>query len=549
MRKTFTTLSLAALLVLPLSGQAQQLPNNGFAQWKESCGSTLALSKKSLFNSTIVSEERVRPGIEPMEWNGSSVNQKVGFEVQKELISKVSDGDVDVLQMQNVFVGFGTIGSVAPGYVNLGTPWVYAETSVSNCDGGSFGGLDFTYRPDAVQGTFKRTDTNEEKSHLIFYSWKGTFTSKIGTADGKYVIDQTDVDRAILGKVEASQKGTLIGSVDYEFDGSDWQTITAPITYVSSEIPEKVNVIACSGNYWDRTALVEGTTLLCKDIKLIYHSRLKDLQVNGATIDGFASDKYDYTVDAELPEEDAFSFATLGNSGVAQASIALDKENAKTTITVANAHGSDIDDAASHVYTVQFRKASEATEPTEGDKYTGDLDIWLGGDNMTSEEKIPANVYVNYVDDNTCTVSLPGFTLDGEHMADIIVPNVKVSHDGEKVCFEGEANDLTLDLGLGAPISASASLSASDCYIDANGTAYFKIVVTWHTGSDMGDMPIDVIFNGNGPKPAGINGLDVDNSNAPVEYYNIQGIRVSGDMAPGIYIRRQGTEVKKVLVK
>ncbi|MCM1517626.1 MAG: DUF5689 domain-containing protein [Pseudoflavonifractor sp.] len=37
-------------------------------------------------------------------------------------------------------------------------------------------------------------------------------------------------------------------------------------------------------------------------------------------------------------------------------------------------------------------------------------------------------------------------------------------------------------------------------------------------------------------------------SNAPAEYYNLQGIRVSGD-EPGLYIVRQGDKVAKVLVK
>lgn len=48
---------------------------------------------------------------------------------------------------------------------------------------------------------------------------------------------------------------------------------------------------------------------------------------------------------------------------------------------------------------------------------------------------------------------------------------------------------------------------------------------------------------------AGINAIEADNSNAPVEYYNLQGVRLSSDNLPaGIYIRRQGTEVKKVHV-
>lgn len=48
-------------------------------------------------------------------------------------------------------------------------------------------------------------------------------------------------------------------------------------------------------------------------------------------------------------------------------------------------------------------------------------------------------------------------------------------------------------------------------------------------------------------KSSGIESIDA-NENAPVEYYDLHGIRVSGD-APGLYIRRQGNKTTKVLVK
>lgn len=49
---------------------------------------------------------------------------------------------------------------------------------------------------------------------------------------------------------------------------------------------------------------------------------------------------------------------------------------------------------------------------------------------------------------------------------------------------------------------------------------------------------------------AGVDAIGVDNADAPVEYFNIQGVRVSADnLTPGLYIKRQGTEATKVLVK
>lgn len=46
-----------------------------------------------------------------------------------------------------------------------------------------------------------------------------------------------------------------------------------------------------------------------------------------------------------------------------------------------------------------------------------------------------------------------------------------------------------------------------------------------------------------------IEGIGVDNSNAPVEYFNIQGVRINEPAAGQIVIRRQGTEVKKIFVR
>jgi hypothetical protein len=53
--------------------------------------------------------------------------------------------------------------------------------------------------------------------------------------------------------------------------------------------------------------------------------------------------------------------------------------------------------------------------------------------------------------------------------------------------------------------------------------------------------------------PEGSSGIDtpeiiVDDSDATVEYYNLQGIKVANP-GPGIYIRRQGRNVSKILIQ
>ncbi|MDE7408161.1 MAG: chitobiase/beta-hexosaminidase C-terminal domain-containing protein [Muribaculaceae bacterium] len=52
------------------------------------------------------------------------------------------------------------------------------------------------------------------------------------------------------------------------------------------------------------------------------------------------------------------------------------------------------------------------------------------------------------------------------------------------------------------------------------------------------------------PNAAGVDAIEVDNSNAPVVYYNLQGMQVAGDnLTPGIYVKRQGDKSEKILVK
>ncbi len=47
---------------------------------------------------------------------------------------------------------------------------------------------------------------------------------------------------------------------------------------------------------------------------------------------------------------------------------------------------------------------------------------------------------------------------------------------------------------------------------------------------------------------SGIADVEID-ENAPVEYYNLQGVRINGELTPGLYIRRQGNAATKVIVK
>ena len=297
-----------------LSASAQQLPNYGFNNWKSACASTES------FGST--EGMRQRPGVEPSEWNGSSVNQKVsGVEKQQELVYN----DNNAVKMVNTYVGVNLIvtkiGSVAPGFITLGTPWVYASTKVKDCNGGTYGGINFSYKPDAITGRYKRTDTTGEESHIIAYLWNGTFTSKVGSVSSPSEL-RDNVEYAILGKTTPTTSGTLVASCDYAFNstGGDWQTITVPLNYVSTSAPTMMNVVISGGNYWDRSSLKENTTLIADDIRFVYYSTLKSLSYNGTALSIPASNG---TLDMSSVTYDASKLAYTLNGQTATATTFL----------------------------------------------------------------------------------------------------------------------------------------------------------------------------------------------------------------------------------
>lgn len=74
-----------------------------------------------------------------------------------------------------------------------------------------------------------------------------------------------------------------------------------------------------------------------------------------------------------------------------------------------------------------------------------------------------------------------------------------------------------------------------------NQFRYTVVAVSGDMKKSAPSNPVDVELT-----TAGIEGIEADDANAPVEYYNLQGIRVDNP-ANGIYIRRQGSRVEKVV--
>lgn len=173
------------------------------------------------------------------------------------------------------------------------------------------------------------------------------------------------------------------------------------------------------------------------------------------------------------------------------------------------------------------------------DTYDGKVTIDLGTGDITNGG-MDANVEIIPTGNNTCTFRLPNFALDlGDGpmpLGDIVVPGVTVTEAGGVKTYEGKVTDMKL---LEGAIVADVDLKGT---VDADGKASMDIDVLWKDAS----LPIKVTFNGQ-LRTSGVSEIVVD-ENAPVEYYNLSGVRVANP-ENGIYIRRQGNKVTKVLVK
>lgn len=371
MKKQLLTL---ALLAVAGTAGAQQLPNVGFEnKWKTACGQTFQAS--TIYGAEASTEKkaaglRTRPGVEPEGWNGSNVDQYVFMPGTSEALvtRKNSKERGDYVRLTNSFVGVGSIGATAPAYITFGTPWVYACKSESDQDGGTYGGMDFKYRPDAIRGIYKRTNVSgkTEKAHIIAYFWTGTFTSNIGkNHPGK--ISKSDVDRAIMDKSNAGTitgDGKLIASADYEFTtttNDDWQEIVVPIVYKDKNtVPAKMNVIISSADYWTRSNIVQvanasedGSILEADDIEFVYYHALESATYDGQAIPNFAEETLSYDLSSQVYDEKKFAYTVKGIG--AEVVKNYDEATGLLTVTV---NGNNIsDDATSKtVYTFQFKK-------------------------------------------------------------------------------------------------------------------------------------------------------------------------------------------------
>lgn len=490
MRKFFT---LITALTLALAAQAQQLPNNGFEEEWGDCTPWTGNGKPN----------KTKTGTQPANWNiaqvvgigglGATVVglQTTGYNSEKAVLLTNTANSIKKEQ-------------IVPGYLTLGTPWNTSVMGNKN-DGGTFGGITFDKRPDAVSFMYKRSQGKYPFS-VVAYSWTGSTQQvevPINIATGIFGNNptketMTDRDRNILGietiyggEITKSSNFKLISVINTQIEGTvdEWTSKTLEFKYSERNlVPEKFNIVFAAGNYF-KNENEDKDNLTVDDVKLVYYSRLSDLTVGGKTIEGFSPDKYEYTITTDGDPDDLLfdiEAAVKGYAAQKQESGTADNY----TIKVTNPDGEDIDGLSTHTYTIHVTKNAA---PADGTKTVdGKLDVIMMGQELTKAQA--AQVVIKpTAEANVVDFTLPNFSIalgggDPTPLGDINVTGMKVYRDdaNARTYYKGAVKGMSLAGGeLIADVEAYG-------YITDAGIVNINIPVVW------GDVDISVRFYSDG---------------------------------------------------
>lgn len=486
MKKQLLTL---ALLAVAGTAGAQQLPNGSFDEGK--WGDCVPWTSK---NNTS------KYGTQPNSWKISNVSGIEGGTgstiVGKEDAEGRSGKAVCVYNVTNT-ASQKNPKAVVPGYITLGTPWNTATLAETEKDGGTFGGLSFKNKPDALRFYYKRSVTGTNtRSSVVAYLWNGTTTQKsvpgniagkTGTIDYRKKVPMTDRDINILNMPKDGHQGgsvtdkhKLIAKIEsYTTEQpTEWTEWTIPFDYVAENIgetPEKINVIFAASDYFNSSNVTDGVSMSIDDVELVYYSTLSNLKVNGTDIklqDGV----YEYNGVGSIAKGCVVATPT---SQFATVAYSYDKNVVTVTVTA--------NDGKSKEYKVVFPSAEGIAT-----SYKNQINVDFG-ESVTSSAN---DVVISANNDNTINFKLNNFAFMGTVVGDILVPNVQIAWNGDKVHLTSTQN-ITIESEAFAGLKDMPMTLDADVDKDKNLTA--SLDITWNSqkiGVSVCKMPFDYSIDG-----------------------------------------------------
>ncbi len=356
-------LSLLLLGGLTLTAGAQQLPNGGFeGTWGDCTPYTGGSSTKVGKTPEGWTISHVA-GYRFIIWTGSTI-------VGSNVTGNSGSTAVELVNSPNSMVSAQTV----PGYMALGsqTTWNTSNTSASasSKDGGSYGGIEFSYKPDAIKLYYKRTASDDQPATVVAYLWKGTTTQanvpvSIGGSPTK--VNMIDRDRNVLGMEYAKGDEPTYSSdfcrvaklIKYITETpTSWTELVIPFEYENASVtPAKIQVVLAANSYFDASTITQGNMFTVDDVTMVYYSTLKTLTYNGESV---SFPKYGgEVVIVSDGDYDASKLSYTLNGQTASETSSYDASTQSVTITVSNVDA-DEDGNSTHTYTIKFAKPGTA---------------------------------------------------------------------------------------------------------------------------------------------------------------------------------------------
>lgn len=397
-------------------------------------------------------------------WQGS---QSLGEET-------TGQGDNKAVLLKNEKVK----GNPTPAYLTLGTSWNTASTTAAHADGGTWGGISFKYKPDAISFNYKRSEADASKAQpatVVAYLWKGTFKqdevpTNIATVykktDNRHKETMVNRDRSILNMStdqggNVSEKGTLLASKIENITNTteNWTNKVVSIDYANAdETPDMFNIIFAANDYFGKKSdIVVGNTFSVENVQLLYYHYLKSVSYDGQKLTSTASDSL--TFDMSTVEYDNTKELACVKGGVGSTidTPSYDKTTGKLTI---NVKGNDYaaNDKSITTYTIQFKAPEQDKVTTTLYKNSLFVDPHaMGTQQMTLDNEIKLNYHEK---SGQYDLLLENFEFGGISVGDVLVENLTKTDAGTQTLFTSENTPVQINL-MGKPTKVLVNVNAT----------------------------------------------------------------------------------------
>ncbi|WP_337481814.1 calycin-like domain-containing protein [Prevotellamassilia timonensis] len=287
---------------------------------------------------------------------------------------------------------------VVPGYMTLGTSFASASVlDLGKADGGTFGGVAFTGKPDAIQFDYSRSHTqagdtlyaaevinSEEPATVVAYLWKGQYKQEAVPGETNYGKPSTvtmygrernilDIKTTTGGAATKSDDAACIAKVVKSITGNvegKLETMVVPLDYgkyAGTDVqPDSLNIIFAASDYFgQRSKVGAGNALVVDNVKLLYYHAIKDASYNGEGFEFGDEHAADFSTEAYVPAN--LQFTKVGQGATVEQS--YNDETGVLTITV---KGQDVrfNPESVTVYTIQFDAVKTAIAGVKADAAT-----------------------------------------------------------------------------------------------------------------------------------------------------------------------------------